>query len=136
MDACADAGRNPQTKVCGNMKTVALLLDERNNAYQQILVRDARAAARELKIRLLEPEFAAGAPWDQFEALNAHLRSPQPPDGIIALVVGPGTAGPFERVAKAGLSIVLLNRIPVWLQDVRDRYPQTLIGAVTPRHES
>jgi ABC-type sugar transport system substrate-binding protein len=118
------------------MKTVALLFDDQKNAYQQLLVREARSAADELRIRLLEPRFADGSSWNQIAALNEQLRSETPPDAVVTLLVGGQlTRGQFERVARAGISVVLLNRVPSWTVDLQTQYPQVLVTAVTPRQE-
>lgn len=116
------------------MKTVALLLDDRENAYQRMLVREAHLAAEELGVRLLEPGFASGSSWNQVTELNAHLRSETPPNAIATLLLGAHlTRRQFERAAKAGISIVMLNRVPPWLTDLQEEYPDVLVTAVTPR---
>jgi ribose transport system substrate-binding protein len=117
------------------LKRVALLLDDPGNRYQQLLVREARAAAARCGVRLLDPEFAEGSSWAQVESVNRHLRE-SPPDGaLVMLAGGQWTRAPFERLPRAGVAVVLLNRIPDWVADSRREHPQALVAGVTPRQE-
>jgi len=114
-------------------KSVALLLDDPENRYQQLLAREARTAAARGGLTLLEPEFARGSSWTQVESVNSLLRGTRP-DGLLVILAGEQwTRGPFERLVKAGLAVVLLNRIPDWVDDLRQGYPRSLIAGVTPR---
>jgi ABC-type sugar transport system substrate-binding protein len=114
---------------------VALLLDRRENHYQQLLLREARAAAAKHGLHLLEVEFADGSSWTQVESLNRCLREGRP-DALVILLAGEHwTRGPFERVVKADLPVVLLNRLPAWVDDVRRDHPASLVAGVTPRQE-
>jgi ABC-type sugar transport system substrate-binding protein len=114
---------------------VALLLDDPENRYQQLLVREARAAAPRLGLEILEPEFAAGSSWTQVESLNRHLREARPDGVLVMLAGGQWTRSPFERLPRAGVPVVLLNRVPDWVEDLRRAHPRALVAGVTPRQE-
>ena len=92
-------------------KRVALLLDDPDNRYQQLLVREARASAQRCGVELLEPEFAGGSSWTQVESVNRHLREARPDGALVMLAGGQWTRSPFERLPRAGVAVVLLNRI-------------------------
>jgi ABC-type sugar transport system substrate-binding protein len=116
-------------------KRVALLLDDPENRYQQLLVREARASAPRCGVELLEPEFAGGSSWTQVESVNRHLREARPDGVLVMLAGGQWTRAPFERLPRAGVAVVLLNRIPDWVEELRREHPQALIAGVTPRQE-
>ena len=116
-------------------KRVALLLDDPDNRYQQLLVREARASALRYGVALLEPEFAGGSSWTQVESVNRHLREGRPDGVLVMLAGGQWTRSPFERLPRAGVAVVLLNRIPGWVEELRRDHPQALVAAVTPRQE-
>jgi methyl-galactoside transport system substrate-binding protein len=116
-------------------RRVALVLDDRENRYQQLLVREARAAASKSGVQLLEPEFGQGSSWTQVESVNRLLRGSRPDGVLLMLAGGQWTRAPFERLVKAGVPVVLLNRIPGWIEDVRRDHPAALVAAVTPRQE-
>ena len=119
------------------MKTVALLLDDPENQYQQLAAREAQAAAGRQGVQLLGPDFASGSAWAQVEAINAHLRREKPLDGmLIMLAAGDTTPSLFERVVKAGIPLVFLNRVPTWVEELRKARPEALLAGVTPRQES
>jgi ABC-type sugar transport system substrate-binding protein len=114
---------------------VALLLDDPENRYQQLLVREARSAATKTGTTLLDPEFARGSSWTQVESVNRLLRETRP-HGVLVMLAGEHwTRGPFERLVKAAVPVVLLNRIPGWVDELRRAHPAALVGAVTPRQE-
>jgi ABC-type sugar transport system substrate-binding protein len=116
-------------------RTVALLLDDPGNRYQALVAREGRAVAARHGIHLLEPEFAGGSSWTQVESVNRLLREARP-DGVVMILAGEQwTRAPFERLLKAGVPVVLLNRIPDWVEDLRRDHPRALLGAVTPRQE-
>jgi ABC-type sugar transport system substrate-binding protein len=116
-------------------KRVALLLDDPDNRYQQLLVREARAAAERCGAAILEPEFAGGSSWTQVESVNRHLREARPDAVLVMLAGGQWTRSPFERLPRSGVAVVLLNRIPDWVEELRRAYPQALVAGVTPRQE-
>lgn len=119
------------------MKRVALLLDDPNNLYQRLLAREAKAAADRLGLELLEPQFASGSPWTQVEAVNTLLRAESKPDAVVAILAGGQLAkAPFERVLRAGVNLVLLNRIPDWLAELRSQNPHLLAAGVAPDQEA
>jgi ABC-type sugar transport system substrate-binding protein len=116
-------------------KTVALLLDDPDNHYQELLLLEARRAGDRLGVEVLEPEFARGSSWTQVESTNRLLREARP-DGIVMILAGgQWTRAPFERVVRAGVPVVLLNRIPGWVEDLRRDHPQALVAGVTPNQE-
>jgi ABC-type sugar transport system substrate-binding protein len=116
-------------------RRVALLLDDPENHYQQLLVREARASAERCGVELLEPEFAGGSSWTQVESVNRHLREARPDGVLVMLAGGQWTRAPFERLPRAGVAVVLLNRIPDWVDDLRREHARALIAGVTPRQE-
>ena len=116
-------------------RTVAVLLDDPQNHYQSLLAGEGRAAAGRLGMNLLDPEFAGGSSWTQVESVNRLLRGARP-DGVVMMLAGGHWArSPFERLCKAGVPVVLLNRIPAWVEDLRGDYPRALVAAVAPRQE-
>jgi ABC-type sugar transport system substrate-binding protein len=117
-------------------RTVALLLDDSSNLYQQLLVREATTAARRCDLELLPPRFAEGSGWAQVDAVNAYLRDARRPDAMLVMLAGGQSArASIERVSKAGVGLVLLNRLPDWLAELRSSYPQALVAGVAPNQE-
>ncbi len=117
-------------------KTVALLLDDSRNLYQQLLVREATTAARKHDLELLPPQFADGSGWAQVDAVNALLRDARRPDAMLLMLAGGQSArASIERVPKAGVGLVLLNRLPDWLAELRRSYAQVLVTGVAPHQE-
>ncbi len=115
------------------MKTVALLLDEVENRYQQLLVRGAREQATKQQLRLLEPQFADGSSWTQIESINAYLRTTPPPDAMLVLLAGEQhTGGWLERALGKNVAVVFLNRIPTWMNAGRNKFPSALVTGVAP----
>jgi ABC-type sugar transport system substrate-binding protein len=118
-------------------RRAALLLDDAENQYQQVLQREARASATKAGVELLEPEYAQGSSWTQVDSVNRLLREATRPDGLMLMLAGgQWTRAPFERVVKAGVPAVLLNRIPAWVEELRRDHPKALVAAVTPRQEA
>jgi ABC-type sugar transport system substrate-binding protein len=117
------------------MKSVALLLDDPGNQYQQLLVREAQAWAARQGCRLLEPEFAGGSSWTQLESIQSFLRKPTGrPDAVVIMMAGGQmTPSAFARLAKADIATVFVNRVPLWLDDLRTQFPKALLAAVAPR---
>jgi ABC-type sugar transport system substrate-binding protein len=117
------------------MKTVALLLDDPDNQYQQLLVREAQAQAARQDCRLLEPAFAGGSSWTQLETIQAFLRKPTGrPDAVVVMLAGGQmTASAFARLAKADIAMAFVNRVPPWIDDLRVQFPRALVAAVAPR---
>ena len=127
--------KTPVTEKAPVTRRVALLLDDPDNRYQQLLVREARASAVRCGVELLEPEFAGGSSWTQVESVNRHLREARPDGVLVMLAGGQWTRAPFERLPRAGVAVVLLNRIPDWVEELRREHTQALIAGVTPRQE-
>jgi ABC-type sugar transport system substrate-binding protein len=117
------------------MKTVALLFDDPGNQYQQLLVREAQTQASRQDCRVLDPEFAGGSSWTQLESVQSMLRKPTGrPDGVVVMLAGGQmTASAFARLARADIAMVFVNRVPLWLDDLRTQFPKTLLAAVAPR---
>jgi ABC-type sugar transport system substrate-binding protein len=114
-------------------KTVSLLLDQQDNAYQQVLARDAarRGAAR--GIRLLAPLYAEGSAVTQMEQLLACTRGDSRADAAILVSAGSESQLPAcKHVAKAGLSLVFLNRVPAYCADLSAAHPDVLVASVAP----
>jgi ABC-type sugar transport system substrate-binding protein len=116
-------------------RTVALLLDDPDNHYQQLLVQAARPAADRLGVSVLAPEFAGGSSWTQVESVNRLLRESRPDGALVMLAGGQWTRAPFERMVKAGVAVVLLNRVPDWVAGLRRDHPRALVASVAPRQE-
>jgi ABC-type sugar transport system substrate-binding protein len=116
-------------------KSVALLLDDPGNLYQQLLAREAQAAAAPHKVTLLPVDWAKGSPWTQLESINGMLRKETRPDGVVLMLAGRLTRGPAERLVKAGLAVVFIQRIPDWVQELAATYKDTLVASVSPRQE-
>ena len=115
------------------MKTVALLLDDANNRYQQLLARQARAHTPRQELRLLRPVFAQGSSWTQIETINKYLRSASPPDALLIMPSGEQHTGSWlERALGKNLAVVLLNRIPDWI-NIGNKFPNALAAGVAPR---
>lgn len=114
-------------------RNIALLLDDPENQYQQLLVAEAQAAAAaQAGVKLLPTEFASGSSWAQVESVNSSLRGARP-DGLLIMLAGEHwTRAPFERLVKAGVPVVLLNRIPGWVEDLRRDHPAALVAGVAP----
>lgn len=118
------------------MTTVSLLLDDAHNQYQQLLVREAQLWAPRCDLQLHDPEFAGGSSWTQTESIQAWLRQSARPDGVMVMLAGGQiTASVFARLAKAGMAVVFLNRIPPWVDDLRTEFPRALLAGVAPRQE-
>lgn len=116
-------------------RSVALLLDDPGNLYQQLLAREAQLAASAHKLTLQPPDWAKGSPWTQIESINAMLRKEARPDGVVIMLAGRLTRGPAERLVKAGLAVVFIQRIPDWVQELAATYKDTLVASVSPRQE-
>jgi ABC-type sugar transport system substrate-binding protein len=117
-------------------KTVGLLLDDPQNQYQQLLVKEAHLWAPRCDLTLLPPEFAGGSAWTQLESLQTWLRQTARPDGVMVMLAGSQiTSSAFARVARARMPMVFLNRIPPWTDELRTEFPDALVAAVAPRQE-
>ena len=115
------------------MKTVALLLDESKNQYQQLLLRRAREQAGPLRFELFDSQYADGSSWNQLESINNYLRLSTPPDALLVMLAGEQHNGSWlERVIAKNIAVVFLNRIPPWLTPMRRKFPHALLAAVAP----
>jgi ABC-type sugar transport system substrate-binding protein len=115
------------------MRKVALLLDQADNAYQQGLVQEARARARRRNIALLEPQFVDGSAMAQMAQIFVCGRGETKPDGVMVTLAGSQSQRPAcERMVKVGVSLVFLNRIPDYLDDLRAAAGDALVAGVAP----
>lgn len=114
-------------------KTVALLLDHPENRYQQLLTREAQARAAQLDIALLAPTYAGGSSFVQMDQLLACAKGERRPDAIMMVIAGAESQHPAcRRAAKAGVSLVFLNRLPSFLGELKKAYPDVLVTLVAP----
>ncbi|MGC4089879.1 MAG: hypothetical protein QM756_18730 [Polyangiaceae bacterium] len=106
------------------MKTIALLLDDTNNRYQQLLARKAKEKSLLPLAKVLEPLYAAGSSWTQLESVNTYLRAPSPPDAMLVMLAGEQhTGGWLERALARKVAVIFLNRLPTWMNAVRSKFP-------------
>lgn len=117
-------------------KSVALLLDDPQNLYQQLQTRETLTVASAFGISPLPTEWANGSSWTQLESINAMLRKEARPDAVLIILAGGLTRGALDRLAKAGIALVFLQRIPDWFGDLHDAWPETLVAGVSPRQEA
>jgi ABC-type sugar transport system substrate-binding protein len=114
-------------------KGLALLLDQKDNLYQQLLVQEAARSAAKHGIELAEPHYARGSSVAQLECLMNLIKSEKRPDGVLMVSAGSASQLPVsKRAAAAGISLVYLNRIPPYLAELRHAYPDVLIATVAP----
>lgn len=115
------------------MKRIQLLLADDVNAYQRLLLEQARSAAEARGMQLLEPRSANGSIMQQIGHCYESLRTEPRPDGLLLLLVAPDEMeSSVSAVAAAGVACVLLNRIPGYLPRLRALHPNTLLASVTP----
>lgn len=115
------------------MRRIGLLIDDDESSYQQLLVDEARAAARRHGMELLEPRFARGSVVQQIGQCYELLRADPAPDGVLLLLVAPDDMeGSVEVLAKGGADCVFLNRIPAYLESLDRRFPERLFASVAP----
>lgn len=115
------------------MKKVALLLADEENAYQQLLVREAMKLSGTYGVEVLPPHFAGNREVHQIGQFYDCVSGPNPPDGIVSMLVSAESMrGSIEGAAKAGVDCVLVNRIPTFLPQVREEHPEVLLASVAP----
>jgi ribose transport system substrate-binding protein len=115
------------------MKTVALLLADERNAYQQLLAKKAQELSGRYRVEVLPPRFADGMPVRQIGHFFECVNSATPPDGIVSMLVSADTMrSSLEAVAKAGIDCVLVNRIPAFLPQMSEQHPEVLLASVAP----
>jgi ABC-type sugar transport system substrate-binding protein len=82
---------------------------------------------------LLEPQFVDGSAMAQMEQLFVCGRGETKPDGVMVVLAGSQSQrSACERAVKAGVSLVFLNRIPDYLDDLRAAAGDTLVAGVAP----
>jgi ABC-type sugar transport system substrate-binding protein len=115
------------------MKTVALLLADEGNAYQQLLVKEAKELSGRLDVEVLPPLFAGNREVKQISQFYDCIASATPPDGIVSMLVSAESMkGSIEEVAKAGVDCVLVNRIPAFLTQMSEEHTDVLLASVAP----
>lgn len=115
------------------MKSVAFLLADEKNAYQQLLVKSARDLAGKYGIEILTPQFADGMPVRQIGQFSECISSGNPPDGIVSMLVSAESMkGSIEKALKSGIACVLVNRIPAFLPRMSKAYLDVLLSSVAP----
>jgi ABC-type sugar transport system substrate-binding protein len=114
-------------------KIVAALFDQEDNCYQQLLASEAVARGTEHGITVLPPLFAGASSVVQMDQLMACTRRDPRPDAVLVVTAGPESQLPACRhAAKAGLSLVFLNRVPSFLAELRAAHPGVLITSIAP----
>jgi ABC-type sugar transport system substrate-binding protein len=82
------------------------------------------------------PHFAEGSAFDQMEQLFSCTRGDIHPDAVLLTTAGRQSQQPAcRRVLAAGLSVVFLNRLPDYLDELRDANPDLLVAGVAPDQE-
>jgi ABC-type sugar transport system substrate-binding protein len=115
------------------MKRVSLLLDQEENVYQQTLVKEGARQALKHGLELLHPRFANGSSFVQMEHLLACAKEEVRADGILLMTAGAESQLPAcKRVARCGISVIFLNRIPSHLDELQQAFPDVLIAAIAP----
>jgi ABC-type sugar transport system substrate-binding protein len=115
------------------MRRIQPLLADGNNAYQRLLVAQAREAAAEHGMELLEPRFAGGSMMRQMGHCYDVLRGDPRPDGVLLLLVAVDEMeSGVSALAKGGVDCVVLNRIPPYLERLEKQYPERLLASVSP----
>jgi len=118
------------------LKTIALLLDDTNNRYQQLLARKAKEKSVLPLAKVLDPVYADGSSWTQLESVNMYLRASAPPDAMLVMLAGEQhTGGWLERALARKVAVIFLNRLPTWMNAARSKFPQALVAGVAPTQE-
>ncbi len=99
-----------------------------------MLRREAAARARELGITVLDARYAEGSSFVQIDQLLACVKdAKQRPDAVLIVTAGSVSELPAcRRAAKAGVSLVFLNRAPAFLAELRQAHPELLVTLVAP----
>jgi len=115
------------------MKKVALLLADEENAYQQLLLQEARELSGKYGIEILPPLFAGNREVKQISQFYDCIASDTPPDGIVSMLVSAESMkGSVEEVVKAGVDCVLVNRIPAFFPQMSEEHTEVLLASVAP----
>jgi ABC-type sugar transport system substrate-binding protein len=115
------------------MAIIALLLAEDSNAYQQTLATEARSAASKAGLILLAPKSAGGLSMTQGQQMFECLRNTPLPDAMLVVpVVADTLRQAATLVLKRGVGLVFLNRVPSFMQELRQEFPNTLLTSVAP----
>jgi ABC-type sugar transport system substrate-binding protein len=112
---------------------VGVLLDQEQNAYQELLASEARVRAQRRSIDLLPPLYANGSSVAQMEQLLGCLKGSRRVDGVVLVPAGRESQLPAcRRIVRAGVSLVFLNRVPDYLETLRGENQEVLVAAVAP----
>lgn len=115
------------------MGTIALLLAEDSNAYQQILAAEARTAALKAGLTLLPPRSAGGLSMTQAQQVFECLRLAPLPDAILVMPVVADTLRQAAALAlRRGVGLIFLNRVPSFFEELRQEFPKVLLTSVAP----
>jgi ABC-type sugar transport system substrate-binding protein len=114
------------------LRKVALLLDQAENPYQELLSKEARVRARHRGVELLEPRFADGSAMVQMQQIFECAGGETGPAGVMLVLAGGQSQPACRRLVAAGVSLVFLNRVPDYLDDLRSEAKNTLVSAVAP----
>jgi len=118
------------------MKKIALLLDQEDNPYQQLLAKGAAVRATHHKLALLPPSYAGGSSFVQLNQLMACTKGDDRPDGVLLMAAGGESNLPgAKHVLRAGVSLVFINRQTAQASELKDAYPDVLTAAVSPDQE-
>src|SRR5262245_35462252 len=113
---------------------VAFFLTEESNPYQELLKRDAAAAAERHGFELdVTSSFLSVA--RQIEQLREAIGQPEGerPRAILVMPAQDGTlVAETREAARAGIAWVVLNRRAAFLQGTREEFPHIPIFTVTP----
>jgi ribose transport system substrate-binding protein len=113
-------------------KSVSLLLD-RDDLYQRSLAQEASVRAARRGLDLKKPQYAEGSAVSQMEQLLAATKGDLRPDGVLLVTSGRESQLPAcRRLVRAGASVVFLNRVPDYLDELRAENRDVLVAAVTP----
>jgi len=115
-------------------RTVALCLLDKANGHQQLIEKDARAAAKRARLEV-ETYFAEGQVTAQVKQIYACIHG-EAAARTCAIIVMPARDNALNRVAqdavRGGLGWICLHRKMDCLSELREKFPQIPISTVTP----
>jgi ABC-type sugar transport system substrate-binding protein len=115
------------------VKTLALFFDHPDNKYQRLLESAARKHVADRDVRLLSPAYAKGSTATQMAHMLESSKAANRPDAALLMVAGDASQLPACRhVLRAGVSLVFINRLPLYMDELREAFPQVLVAGVAP----